>query len=400
MLEQLVTIHNQVMASTPAVFKRYLFDKINWKSKAICIQGDRGVGKTTLVCQYFLENYVSVDKAIYISADNIHVTKSGLFAIAQEYFSFGGEALIIDEVHKYPNWAIELKNIIDTYRKHQIIFTGSSSLDLKQSKSDLSRRVVFHQLLGLSFREYLKFAHDLEFSTYEFDHIINNHAKIADQFKAITILKHFYDYLNYGYYPFFLEGVEDYLIKTNNIIEKVIFEDIAVVYNLKQATLPIMKKLLWLVATANGLIPNIDRISRNLGTSREIIYHCLEYLSHAGLINNVYSDGRGMKLIRKPAKIYLHNTNLLYAVNGNLKLYNDIGAMRETFFVNQVLPQHLVSVHNSGDFLVDGKYVIEIGGKGKTNKQIKSIKDAYLAIDNIEIGFGKRIPLYLFGFFY
>lgn len=198
----------------------------------------------------------------------------------------------------------------------------------------------------------------------------------------------------------FMEGIEDYLSKVNNVIEKVLFEDVAVVYNLRQTTLPILKRILWLVATSNGLTPNIDKMSKNLGVSREMVYNCLEYLSSSGLLNDIFPSGKGNNLIRKPGKIYLNNVNLLYAIHGSLKLESDIGGIRETFFVNQVNSMHKITLHNKGDFLVNDKWVIEVGGKGKNDKQIREEQEAYLVLDDIKIGFGNKIPLYLFGFLY
>lgn len=399
-LDELVVIHTEVMSTVSQTSKRYLYDKIDWNTKAICLKGERGVGKTTMICQYLLEKYESPDKALYISADNINVTAIGLFNIAREYFAYGGQALFIDEIHKYSDWSVELKNIIDTYRKHQIVFTGSSSLNLEQSKADLSRRVVYHKLLGVSFREFLTLSLNIEVEHITLENLINHHVKIANQFKGIPILKYFSDYLEYGYYPFFLEGLNDYLAKVNNMIEKVLFEDIAVVYNLRQTTIPILKKLLWLIATSVVFTPNIDSISKNLSVSRDIIYNCLEHLNHSGLLNSIYPEARGMKLVRKPGKIYMSNTNLLNAINGNIYLTSDIGNIRETFIANQLSSYFKIGLHDEGDFIIDGKYIIEVGGNGKTDKQIKSLDNAYSAIDGIEIGFGRRIPLYLFGLLY
>jgi len=400
MLEELVAVHQQVMQSTPILVRRYCYPEINWDLNGICILGDRGVGKTTLVCQHCLEKYQTPDRGLYLSADHIHVISYGLFNIAQCYFAEGGEALYIDEVHKYPEWSTEIKNILDVYKGKQIIFSASSSLDLSRSKADLSRRVVYYRMAGLSFREYLLLSADVEFPVFSVEEILKSHVKIASDFKSISILKHFREYLQHGYYPFFLEGVEEYLVRLNNVIEKVICEDMAVNYHLKQTTLPILKRLLWLVATSKGLVPNIDKISKNLGVSRPMVYNCLEYLNSSGLINDVYPSGRGMKLIRKPGKVYLNNTNLHHAIHGTLKLEGEVGSIRETFFVNQVESQCKVDLHDRGDFLVDDRYVIEVGGIGKTNEQIRGVDDSYLAIDNIEIGFGKKIPLYLFGFLY
>ena len=400
MLEDLVLMHQEVIAMTPSTFKRYLYSKINWKANGLCVLGDRGVGKTTMLCQNLLERYHTPDRALYLSADHINVISYGLVNIAQRFFSFGGEALYIDEIHKYPEWSIEIKNILDTYKGRQIVFSASSSLDLNRSKGDLSRRVVYHRLLGLSFREYLLLAENIELPVLTLSEILNRHVAIASDFSSISILKYFKDYLRHGYYPFFMEGLEDYLFKVHNVIEKVIFEDVAVVYNLRQSTLPILKRILWLVAISNGLIPNIDKISKNLGVSREMIYNCLEYLNSSGLLNDLFSSGKGNSLIRKPSKIYLNNVNLLHAIHGSLKLESDIGGIRETFFVNQVSSNHKVTVHDKGDFLIDDKWVVEVGGKGKNNKQIRNEQEAYLALDDTKIGFGNKIPLYLFGLLY
>lgn len=400
MLEELISIHQEVMAATPITFQRYLYSKINWKALGLCILGDRGVGKTTLLCQNLLERYKTPDRALYLSADYVNVISYGLFKIAQQFFSLGGEALYIDEVHKYPDWSTEIKNILDAYKGHQVVFSASSSLDLNKSKGDLSRRVVYHRLLGLSFREYLLLSEGVQLPVLTLEEILNNHVAISSDFTSLPILKHFQDYLKHGYYPFFMEGLEDYLSKVHNVIEKVLFEDVAVVYNLRQTTLPILKKILWLVATSNGLIPNIDKMSKNLGVSREMVYNCLEYLSSSGLLNDVYPAGKGNSLIRKPGKIYLNNVNLLNSVYGSLKLEGDLGGIRETFFVNQVGSMHKLNTYDQGDFLIDDKWVIEVGGKGKNDKQIRGEQNAYLAVDGIKTGFKNRIPLYLFGLLY
>src|SRR3990167_7168121 len=398
MLEGLIAIHQETMSTVSTAVHRYLYHKINWSAKAICIYGDRGVGKSTLVSQFLLKKYQTPEKALYVSADNIIVTSTGLFAIAQEYFAYGGDALFIDEIHKYENWSIELKNIIDTYKNHQIVFTGSSCLDLKASKGDLSRRVVYHRLFGLSFREFLQLELSTQFPVFSLDEIIKSHVNIIHELNIKPILKYFRQYINYGYYPFYLEGVGDYLSKLNNVIEKVIYDDISVIYNLKISTATLLKKILWLIATARILIPNIDSIAKNLQVSREAIYNCIEYLDRAGLIHNVYPASTGMKLIRKPGKIFLSNSNILYAINGTLNLMSDIGAIRETFFTNQVSAFHKINTHDHGDYIIYDKYVLAVGGKNKSPRQIKNQDNAYLALDDIEIGFGNKIPLYLFGF--
>lgn len=400
MLEELFHIHHEVMEALPTTFNRYLYSSINWDARGICITGDRGVGKTTMLCQNLLQRYQTVERALYISADHINVISYGLFEIAKQYFMYGGEALYIDEIHKYPEWSTEIKNILDTYKKKQVLFSASSSLDLNRSKADLSRRVVYYKLLGLSFREYLLLAANIEVSSVNLTDLMKNHVAIASNYRSIPLLKYFREYLNGGYYPFFMEGQVDYLPKVNNVIEKVLYEDITVVYNLRPTTLPILKKILWLVATSNGLMPNIDKMSKNLGVSREMVYNCLEYLGSSGLLNELMASSKGNALIRKPGKVYLNNTNLLAAINGSLKLETDVGGIRETFFVNQVSGFHKIALHDHADFVIDDHFVFEVGGKSKKTTQLQNEKNGFLAIDDTPIGFGNKIPLYLFGFLY
>jgi hypothetical protein len=352
------------------------------------------------MCQFFLERYKTPDRALYISGDNIHVLSQGLLSIASEYFLMGGEALFIDEVHKYPNWSVEIKNILDTFRKKQIIFSGSSAMELKAGIGDLSRRVVYYELPGLSFREYLLFTNRFSISSYAFEEVLSDHVKLAGEFRDIPILKYFKEYLKIGYYPYFLESAEVFFSKLNNVIEKVISEDIVAAKSIKPNTVIVLKKMLWLVATSTCLIPNVDNISKSLQVTREIIYDGFDYLEKAGLIQNIYPHKHGMKLIRKPGKIYLDNTNLLYAINSSLSLDDQIGTARETFFSNQLGVDHMVQSDSQADFMIDQRYLFEVGGKNKKEKQIKSIPEAYLAVDGIQQGIGKRIPLFLFGLLY
>lgn len=401
MLQEIIDIHHFVISATETQFKRYLYEGINWDNHAICIVGHRGVGKTTLMLQHCLSRYPSVDQGLYLSADNIHVLGQGLFNLAKQFFSGGGEILFIDEVHKYPNWSTEIKNIIDTFKSKKLVFSGSSSLDLTKSKGDLSRRVVYYELKGLSFREYLCLNLQKKIPAYSLESILTSHTTLAKDLHCTPILKHFRDYLSYGYYPFFQEGIPEFFQKLDNVIEKVIWEDIAAAHQLKQSSLPILKKLLWLTTTANGFKPNIDKISKNLQVSREAIYHGFNYLNNAGLTINLTEHAGGMKLIRKPAKVFLNNTNLMYTINKNINFETNDGNLRETFFVNQLSAFHAIHLHNEADFIIDKKLIFEVGGQHKTHRQIQNTKnDGFLALDNIEIGHGKRIPLYLFGFLY
>jgi predicted AAA+ superfamily ATPase len=349
--------------------------------------------------QHYHQRYGSAEQALYLSADNIIVISHGLFEIADTYFKLGGKALYIDEIHKYPDWSLELKNIIDIYSDRQIIISGSSTLDLTKSKGDLSRRMVYYTLRGLSFREYLNLELGTRWQSYPLEHLLVDHAKLASEIiQGIDILKYFAAYLVHGYYPFYLEGKNEYSSRLNNVIEKVICEDIASSYNLAQSKLPVLKKLLWLICSSEPMTPNIDRISKDLGVARESIYHYIEYLDQAGIIINLQKGSRGLKSVRKPAKIYMENTGLILAISERISPKQ--GTLRETFFANQLTAVARLTIPEQGDFLVNDQYCFEVGGKHKTNDQIKGVENAALALDGIEIGFKNTLPLWLFGFLY
>ncbi|HQN72759.1 MAG TPA: AAA family ATPase, partial [bacterium] len=373
----------------------------NWENQCICLSGPRGVGKTTLLIQHYLEKYGSPELCLYISGDNINVISNGLYNIAREHFKYGGKAIIIDEIHKYPNWAQELKNSIDTYKNGKFIISGSSSLDLIKAKYDLSRRVVYYNMKGFSFREYLSFAEGIDLPVLNLNEILKNHSSISTGICSKTkILKHFDKYMTHGYYPFILEGKDEYFQKVLNCIEKVLYEDIAVIFNLTQPKLPILKKMLWLISTSNPFVPNIAGMSRDLGISKEYVYSYLEFLETAGILNSVNENTEGAKLVRKAGKIYFENPNIPVAINGAIKKETLTGMMRETFFLNQLNLLHKVSLHKQCDFLVDDTFSFEIGDPSKKTTQIKEINDGLVAMDGIETGYGRKIPLYLFGFMY
>jgi len=397
-LDQLFAFHENSLKKVPLT-RRYLYSRLDWTQRAICLWGARGVGKTTLLQQYFLEKYNDVEKGLYISADNIQVASLGLFSIAEEYFKYGGELLMIDEVHKYPNWSQEIKNIIDTYKQKQIFFSGSSAIALNQGLADLSRRIAAYTLRGLSFREFLELQHGIHFQPFTLNDILKNHIKIATKIiRQTNILKSFREYVSWGYYPFFLESQELYHQRLLRVIERVLTEDIPAISNITPPKILSLKKLLWLIASSQPFIPHIEKMSSAIQLSKEYTYHFVEYLEKAGLLHSLFSPAKGYKRIRKPGKIFLENTNMLEAINGSLKLTGETGTIRETFFVNQ-LKELPIFLGDRADFIVD-KITFEIGGKSKKETQLEKVQDGYLVLDNIEIGNQKRIPLYLFGFLY
>jgi len=375
MLGELHAIHNSVVETMSYTKQRYLMPEINWDNHCVAIRGFRGVGKTTLLLQHYKEQYSSSEKCLYISGDSINVVAYGLYNVVRDHFKYGGKAIIIDEIHKYPNWAQELKNSIDTYKDGKFLISGSSSLNLTKATYDLSRRVVYYDLAGFSFREYLDFVHGITFSTLTFDEILQKHTFHASEIsRSIPILKYFNEYLLHGYYPFILEGKKEYSQKVLSTIEKVLFEDIAVIFNLTQAKLPVLKKILWLISTAHPFIPNITGMSRDLGISKEYVYAYLEFLEMSGILSMVRNEAKGARLVRKSGKIYFDNSNLPAAITRSIQNETEIGSMRETFFLNQLKNIHRVALHSKTDFMVDGHFAFEIGGASKKVKQISDIE--------------------------
>jgi len=399
MIEKFIEIHLSLVKEVEKLpYKRYLFKKINWRDRLIGITGARGMGKTTLLLQYYLHNFKTPQDCLYLSADNINVINRGLYNIAEEFFKYGGKVLLVDEIHKYPDWQIELKNIYDSFPKKKIIFSGSSSISVLKGKGDLSRRAVFYNLRGLSFREYLILCLNKQFQPVDFKDLLKEHIKLADEVSyQIPVLKYFREYLKYGCYPFFKEGVESFYNKLGNVIEKIFYEDIPSLFNIRHPTIYSLKKLFYLVATSQPFIPNISRISSQLGISKEYIYTYIEELQKAGLFILLYPRTKGFSLLRKPQKIYLENSNLFYLIEQEKGFVVEKGSIRETFFLNQLGSLIKLYYSDKADFMDSKGRLFEVGGKGKGDNNSLNI---FLAIDDITVGFKNKIPLWLFGFLY
>jgi hypothetical protein len=402
-LSEFFSIQAGLVSRVAGLRKRFLAGKINWNKRMMGIYGARGTGKTTMLLQHLALQNRQEQEYLYISADHIRVQAIGLYEIASYFFRLGGKVIIIDEVHKYANWSQEVKNLYDAFTDTRILFSGSSTLGLQKGKADLSRRAVFYNLPGLSFREYVYLAQGLDFKPVSLPDLLKSHTSLASKIlETGPILGHFKNYLEYGIYPFFLEGIEDYFSKLLNVLEKVLYEDIPTVTGIKTGNVPVLKRMLWLIATLQPFIPNIERMSRNLNISKEYVYTYLHSLERAGLLSGFLPAESGYRLVRKPSKIYMENTNLLRAVAGEVGGRDEeAGSRRETFFANQLKSVRLdVRIPTMGDFLVEGKYLFEIGGKGKGKSQIERAKNAFVVRDGIEVGFDNIIPLWLFGFLY
>ncbi len=378
-------------------FRRYLHEKINWNQRMIAIKGPRGAGKTTLMLQYLKYDLGLPDIALYITADHTWFYNHTLLDTANDWYKQGGKILIIDEVHKYKNWSVELKNIYDGLPDLKIIFSASSALDIYRGQADLSRRVVSYKLAGLSFREYLQFSYNLNFDMVTINDIYTNHRNLSRAIiEKIRPLPAFRKYTEVGYLPFFIEGEDTYLLKLNQIINTIVDTDLAYIAAYNSGTANKVKKLLAVIAESVPFKPNIAALARKLDLSRDSVYQYIYQLNDARLLNTLSSEGKGVSTLQKPDKIYLENTNLAHVLTHK----PDIGNIRETFVFNQLYNAGFkVSSPEAGDFLFE-EYTLEIGGKNKTTSKVKHLDNYLVVADDIEIGMGNKAPIWLFGFLY
>jgi len=376
-------------------FKRYLFKDINNKNQLMAILGARGVGKTTLLLQYAKEES---KKALYVALDDLFFSDSTLYSLAESFQKIGGELLLLDEVHKYPNWSREIKLIYDDFPMLQVVFTSSSILDIYKGESDLSRRAISYNLKSLSYREFLQLYKNIELPVYHLDEIVENHAKISmDLLKKFKPLQHFSEYLKVGAYPYFREDEAEYHQQLLNTINLILDIDLQSISNIDYNNIAKFKRLLYVISTNVPFIPNITKLSERIGVSRNLLVQALQLLEKAELIHALYKGSKSISVLNKPDKIWLRNTNLSYAISS--KNVNE-GNIRETFFIQHLSLLYQLSIPLKGDFLVDNKYTFEIGGKGKTQKQIKDIPNSFLVKADVEIGVLNNIPLWLFGLIY
>ena len=389
---------NRLIEATKLDFERYLYSEIDWEDRLIGIVGPRGTGKTTLMLQHIKRHFTQRKKALYISLDNIWFTKSGLKPTVHEFYSMGGTHIFIDEVHRYPDWAIEIKNLYDSYPDLHIVFTGSSILEIYKSNADLSRRAITYHLYGLSFREFLKLESNYVAPVLSLNDIIKNHIEITSKIcSEIKIIPSFRAYLEYGYYPFFKEGVKRYSMRLRNVVNVILESDLPAVEKIEYASIYKLRKMLMIVSSLVPYTPNLSTLSIQLEINRATVMKYFIYLQKAGLVRMLLADQKGMNLMNKPEKLFLDNSNLIHALAP--ENYNT-GNVRETFFMNQLSLKHNVSSANKGDFLIDGTYTFEVGGINKTFKQIKDLPESYIAKDDLETGYGNNIPLWLFGLLY
>lgn len=397
-MEKLTQKFYEKYASIQTEIVRDFINEIDWTNRVIGIKGSRGVGKTTLILQYIKKFFAPDSDVLYVSLDDLYFSDNKLYDLADVFHKKGGMLLAIDEVHRYPYWATEIKNIYDDMPDLKIIFTGSSLLHLRQSKADLSRRAVVYEMPGLSFREFLYFQTNQKFAILSLEDIMNNHIQLSvGLIQKIKPLAFFEAYLKYGYYPFYKESLPSFYQKLSEIVLTVLEVDIPQFASIQTTNIIYLKKLLKIISGSVPFKPNMNSLSSRTGISLNTMKTYISLLNDAELVQLLYVPEKGINSLNKPEKIYLNNSNLMYS-QGDENV--NIGNIRETFFFNQLNVKHKVNASKNADFLVADKFTFEIGGKNKSGKQIENIKNSFVVKDTIEIGSDNIIPLWMFGFLY
>ena len=395
-MEVFFRTHAYLVEHNKATVKRVLMDEIDWSERLIGIKGTRGVGKTSFLLEYAKENYGKEDrKCLYINMNNFYFQGRGLADFAEDFVNQGGRVLLIDQVFKQPNWSRELRLCYDRFPQLKIIFTGSSVMRLKEENPEIGGIVKSYNLRGFSFREYLNLMTGENFQPYTLDEIVNNHEHIVKKIlPSCSPARYFGDYLHHGFYPFFLENsnFSENLLKTMHMMTEV---DILLIKQIELKYLTKIKKLFYLLAVDGPQAPNVSQLAQQIDTSRATVMNYIKYLADARLINMIYSPGQ--RFPKKPAKVMMHNPNLMYAI---YPIKVDEQDLMETFFVNTMWKDHLVNQGTKNQFyLIDGKQKYRVCDARATGK-VRYTGDTIYARYNTEVGRDNQIPLWLFGFLY
>lgn len=395
--EKLYQISDELVVETSLAFKRYLYAEIDWVPRLLCIKGPRGVGKTTLMLQRMREA-MPKGKALYVSLDNVWLNPREIYSLAEYHLGHGGTHLFLDEVHKLENWQDLIKCLHDDLKRLNVVYSGSSLLKIEKRDGDLSRRQVQYALTGLSFREYLELEGVVRHEKLSLDDILSNHVALAREMRTqFPVLKHFDDYIRSGFYPFYREDPRRYATRIVSVVNQVLDVDYPAIDDVEVSTVRKTRRMLNVLAASTPQTPNMGKLYAELGTDRKQGLRMLYALERAGLLSLLSEAGKvSLKNLPTPDKIYCENTNLMSALVSN----PGVGTLRETFFLNVVRHSHDVTYPRKGDFLVDGRFLFEVGGAGKCFDQIKDMPDSYVVNDDVEVGFGNKIPLWLFGFLY
>ena len=398
-METLFKKHHLLISQVSSDIIRDAMTPIKWEKQLVGIRGSRGVGKTTLMRQYIKLNYgVQAGEALYCLMDSLYFSSHSLLDLAERFHLMGGKHLFLDEVHKYPTWAKEVKEIIDLYPDMKVTFTGSSLLRILNADADLSRRVLSYDLAGLSFREYLRFYHKIDLPSFKLEEILSGADAICKNVcRACHPQPLFEAYLKAGYYPFFDGDEDDYQSRIENVVNFIIEQEMTEFCGVDPANTRKLKAMMMFLCNNVPYEVNIAKLAAYLELNKATVLSYLSSLSRAELLHLLYSSNMSVTKMQKPDKIYIHNPNILYTLASDVK----IGTIRECFFVNQLSKDHTVEYGKAnGDFLVDGHITIEVGGKDKSFDQIADIPDSYIFGDEMEFPVGKKLPLWLAGFLY
>ncbi|GHT68539.1 ATPase AAA [Bacteroidia bacterium] len=398
-MEALIDTYRNRLEQTNNDFVRYLMPQINWNNRLFAVVGARGTGKTTLLLQYIKQN-LDASKTFYMSLDNLYFATNRLADVVRKLWQEGVNHIFIDEVHKYPydTWAQELKNIYDSYPEMKVVFSGSSILNIYKGNADLSRRAISYELFGLSFREFLEFEGIKKIPPVSIDYLLKNHVKItAEIIRGIKILPLFRKYLQSGFFPYYKEDLDNYHLRLLNTVNAVLETDLPAIENIEFISVQKLKRLLKIISSMVPFSPNMTDLGKLVEIQRSNLPKSLIQLERARMLGLLRTAEKSPDDLSKPEKIFLDNANLAFALGEDNP---NIGNLRETFFFNQLKNVSKITFATKGDFTVDNKYVFEIGGKGKSFSQIAGIPDSFVAADDIETGFGSKIPLWLFGFLY
>jgi predicted AAA+ superfamily ATPase len=396
-MDALLSRSSRLVREIPVFNKRYLYEKIAWKNRLIGIKGARGIGKSTLLLQKLKELNLPANQASYWSLDDLFFTEFTLAETATRFYNEGGRILFLDEVHKYPGWSRHIKNLYDTYPNLQIVFTGSSIIDIAREEADLSRRVLMYSLAGMSYREYLLFRYNLALPVLTIDDIIQTNSGWQAAFPSgFKPLEFFNEYLRQGYYPFSLEDPEGFPVRLQQVIRIIVEYDMASLEDFDIRNARKLLQLLYILSANVPFKPNLSELARKSQIHRNTIGNYLHFLEQAQLIRLLYPSGISVSALQKPEKILLNNTNLAFALAPGA---TDRGNLRETFFAAQLSVNHQVSLPNKGDFLVGDQWIFEIGGKTKGKTQIKDLPDSFVVADELDYPVSV-IPLWVFGMMY
>lgn len=399
-METLFRKHDRLLELTPTAIVRQWAKSINWDARMMSIRGQKGVGKSTMMLQYIKLHYNPLDRQVlYVSCDDNYFNSHTLLELAERFYLAGGKHLFLDEIHKYEDWSREVKEIYDFYPTMRVVLSGSSLLSLTEGNADLSRRCVNHDLQGLSFREFLHFYKGIELPTYSLEELLHDPTRLIEEMnKAGRPVALFHEYLKYGYYPYYLNNETDYYTTIQQVVNHIIDDEMPRICKVDIGNTRKLKSLLTTLAAGVPFQVDISKLSVISGIKRDTVVSYLGYLGKAKLIQLLYSDVKSVKRMQKPDKIFMENTNLLYAWATEPV---QIGTARETFVVNQLAANHTVEYRKSnGDFLVDGKYVFEVGGENKDFTQIADIPNSYILSDDLETAIGKKLPIWAVGFGY